>query len=29
MVWMKLCKDGNDPALFFSGGKTNSFISGV
>lgn len=28
-TWIRLCRDGNDPALFFSGGKTNSFISGV
>lgn len=28
-VWKKLCKDGNDPALFFSGGTETNFISGV
>lgn len=28
-VWSKLFQSGSNPAQFFSGGKTNSFISGV
>lgn len=28
-TWLNLCRGGSDPQLFFSGGKTSSFISGV